>query len=146
MRDTLATCAAVALIATSIGAAGAQTFHLATEDATVELRGVEVHRVTSDNTIDLVAVFSMPDPAPKSSDEMLIQLAELCLRYKDDVVAASVPMNERKKMNMFVPLYQADNQQDGFAFQLRKGECTLEPPFPETLVAKAHESARTPLD
>lgn len=145
MRQFLAVCAAAIALCASCGTSSAETFRLATGKTSVKLLNVEVHRVTSDHTIDLVAVLS-PNPVPKSSDDALVQLAEFCLRYKDDVVALSVPAPERKTMNMLVPLYQAGNQQTGFAFQLRGGKCSLEAPFPKTLVAKARSAARAALD
>jgi hypothetical protein len=145
VRHLLAACAAAVVLTTACAAASAETFRLATGKTSVELLNVEVQRVTSDHTIDLVAVLS-PKPAPKSSDDALVQLAEFCLRYKDDVVALSVPAAERKTMNMLVPLYQAGNLQTGFAFQLRDGKCALDAPFPKALATKARQAAKAALD
>lgn len=145
MRNVLVAYAVVLALCGVSSVAHAETFRLSTGKTSVKLLNVEVHRVTSDHTIDLVAVLS-PKPAPKSADDALVQLAEFCLRYKDAVVALSVPANERKTMNMLVPLYQTGNQQTGFAFQLTGGKCSLGAPFPKALVAKARAAAKAALN
>jgi hypothetical protein len=115
--------------------------------SSVRLRHIEVQRVTSDNTIDFVAVTTTPVPLPNSSDEMMIQLAELCLRYQGDLIAAFVPTEEHAKINLFVPLYQLSNgEQVGFAFQVRDEACTLEAPFSPVLAKEARRHADEKLD
>ncbi|WP_299642197.1 hypothetical protein [Devosia sp.] len=138
----------LAMLAGTAAAAPLQAgdqFRLDTGRATVKLHHVEVNRVTSDNTIDLVTVLSAPVPTPASQEDMFVQLAEFCLRYQDDIVKAAVPRNEHSKMNLFVPLFQVSGQQVGFAFQVAKGKCTLEAPFPSKLAAEARKHAKAAL-
>ena len=150
LREAATTTFAVMMVATSATGAPLQLgdeLRTHVNNSSVRLRNVEIQRIISDNTIDFVAVTTTPVPLPISSDEMLIQLAELCLRYQAELVAAFVPVEEHSKMNLFVPLYQLSNgEQVGFAFQVREGACTLEAPFSPTLALEARKHARETLE
>jgi hypothetical protein len=113
------------------------------------LISVEVHRITSDNTIDLAVSLKPPAKMPTSDREFLTQVGEFCLRYQKEIVAAAVPAEERNRMNVFVPLYRVpvpgksnQFQEAGFAFRVINGQCSLGAPFPSQLKSETQKRAK----
>jgi hypothetical protein len=112
------------------------------DGAAPTLIGVEVDHVSSDNTLDVAVSLTPPTLLPKSQGELLAQLGELCLRYEATIVAGGVPAPDRNRINVFAPLYRfpvpGDSKkfiEQGFAFRILDGKCSLDAPFPANLKA-----------
>ena len=122
------------------------------DGAAPKLMNVEVHHVTSDNTIDVAVWLAAPTKMPASQAEMLTQLGEFCVRYFGAVMDRAAPSEDRRRVFTFVPLYTVSRANDpkkldqsGFAFKQTNGECSLEPPFPQELVKAVEKRASAPL-
>ena len=116
------------------------------------LIGVEVDHVSSDNTLDVSFLLTPPSPFPKSQAELLTQVGELCIRYEATIVAGSVPAVDRHRMNVFAPLYllpvpgnSKKFVEQGFAFRIVNGKCSLDAPFPANLRAATLQRAGQPV-
>ena len=123
-----------------------QRFRLST-GATVALLRVEVNRVTSDNTIDVAIILNRDGAENMPMNDILLESAEFCLRYEAQIISAAIPVGEPKTMRVVAPLYQMPNhKQIGFAFAIRDGKCSLEPPFPQALVQQSIAQASKALE
>ena len=116
------------------------------------LIGVEVDHVSSDHTLDVSVLLTPPRPFPKSQAELLTQVGELCIRYEATIVAGSVPAADRHRMNVFAPLYllpvpgnSKKFVEQGFAFRIVNGKCSLDAPFPANLKAATLQRAGQPV-
>lgn len=125
-------------------------FHLS-HGVVASLQSVEVQRISSDNTIDIAIVLDRAGPPKHSSQDLIAELGEFCLRYQSKIVSAAVKPAERSKINLFAPFYQASTdqgsvtQQAGFGFTIRSGRCSLQPPFPQTMVKQTLQNAKLPV-
>lgn len=123
------------------------------DGARPKMISVEVHHVTSDNTIDVAVSLEPPHSMPKSHSELLTQIGEFCIRYQAAIIAAAVPSAaDRKRMNVFVPLYRVPVQgksnqfsEAGFAFRIIDGKCSLGAPFPASLRSSTLNRAKQSL-
>jgi hypothetical protein len=135
------------IVAASLSALNAQSEEInLTRGAEMPLAGsvvaklvvVEVHRVQSDDTIDLVVVIGRIGSgyAKYATDDGLVrELGEFCLRYGPKIADGAIPKAERAKLHAIAPLYEmAVGKRFGFAFKVVDGKCSLEPPFPKRLV------------
>jgi hypothetical protein len=123
------------------------------DGATPKTISVEVQHIMSDNTIDMAVSLVPPDPLPRSDAEFFMQVGEFCLRYQAEIIAAALPAAvDRERMNVFVPLYRLpipgkSNQfnEAGFAFRIIEGKCSLEAPFPSSLISATQKRATQPI-
>jgi hypothetical protein len=129
-----------------------RAFPLSNRIAPVLLR-VEVHRVQSDGLIDVAVSFAEPRPAIDATQEELIELGELCVRYGAEILREAVPFAEQRRLRVFVPLYRNGKvepsqgfEERGFAFHVSDGKCSLGDPYPAAARAEVMRRASLPVD
>jgi hypothetical protein len=116
------------------------------------LDSVDVQRVSSDNTIDIEVNLNPPSKMPSSVEELLLQVGEFCLRYEALIVTEVVPKEEWSRINIVAPLYRLPQagtpnqfQEQGFAFRIVDGDCSLAAPFPGVLALEVSQRASQPI-
>jgi hypothetical protein len=104
----------------------------------VKVLSVEVHRVQSDKTIDLVIVIERIGSGYArfpTDDGLLRELGEFCLRCGQKIAQEAIPQAEISKLRLIAPLFKmTTDARFGFAFSVVDDACSLELPFPKRLL------------
>jgi hypothetical protein len=116
------------------------------------LLDAKMYRVQSDGRIEMSVSFSEPTSSKPGTDERLIELGEICVRYGQTLIEEAVPFAYRPRVSAFAPLYRTPTpdesgklSDDGFSFRVNNGMCTLAAPFPTALVGEVLRRAATKL-